>query len=273
MTHSSKCYGAYFITCYEIKSGSCEKNENTNAYGIIKDLILQGKTDLGKLLPISSIAERPDRICTEIFEALNVTATVMIVCTHGKNLFMGVHVGVTKKASGLLLGVPSNQYVILFMIYFILFIGGVLLDGVFMCILTPLMKLFHWDPVLFGVMTAPFLAPWSLHRFSVHHSRPAPLPGVDGLTGFGSINHISGGVHMKLLEMNMKDFQAEFNEPKTVIIPAGACEVWGSHSPSARTPSWLRRLPTGWPSAWAGSSGRPCRLEIPRWCGGQERSR
>lgn len=36
---------------------------------------------------------------------------------------------------------------------------------------------------------------------------------------------------MKLLEMNMKDFQAEFNEPKTVIIPAGACEVWGSHLP------------------------------------------
>lgn len=36
---------------------------------------------------------------------------------------------------------------------------------------------------------------------------------------------------MKLLEMNMTDFQTEFKEPKTVIIPAGACEVWGPHLP------------------------------------------
>lgn len=89
-------------------------------------------------------------------------------------------IGVTKKASGLLLGVPSNQYVILFMIYFILFIGGVLLDGVFMCILTPLMKLFHWDPVLFGVMTAPFLA---LGVFTAFPSITLVLPRYLGLMG------------------------------------------------------------------------------------------
>lgn len=36
---------------------------------------------------------------------------------------------------------------------------------------------------------------------------------------------------MKLLEMNMKDFQTDFKDSKTVIIPAGACEVWGPHLP------------------------------------------
>ena len=36
---------------------------------------------------------------------------------------------------------------------------------------------------------------------------------------------------MKMLEMNFKDFQAEFKDPKTIIIPAGACEVWGPHTP------------------------------------------
>lgn len=36
---------------------------------------------------------------------------------------------------------------------------------------------------------------------------------------------------MKLLEMNMTDFQQKFSDSKTVIIPAGACEVWGPHLP------------------------------------------
>ena len=36
---------------------------------------------------------------------------------------------------------------------------------------------------------------------------------------------------MKMLEMNMKDFMAKLKETKTVVIPAGACEVWGPHLP------------------------------------------
>ena len=55
-----------------------------------------------------------------------------------------------------------------------------LLDGVFMCILTPLMKLFHWDPVLFGVMTAPFLA---LGVFTAFPSITLVLPRYLGLMG------------------------------------------------------------------------------------------
>jgi creatinine amidohydrolase len=34
-----------------------------------------------------------------------------------------------------------------------------------------------------------------------------------------------------MLEMNMNDFMAELSKTKTVIIPAGACEVWGPHLP------------------------------------------
>lgn len=99
-----------------------------------------------------------------LVETLNATATVMIVvATAGLYSWIGSTVGVIEKASGLLLGVSTNEYVILFMIYFILFIGGMLLDGVsmlyvFMPILAPLMKLFNWDPVWFGVMVTIMVA-------------------------------------------------------------------------------------------------------------------
>ncbi|MDR2527688.1 MAG: creatininase family protein [Synergistaceae bacterium] len=36
---------------------------------------------------------------------------------------------------------------------------------------------------------------------------------------------------MKLIEMNYADFEKEFKEPKTIIIPSGAFEVWGPHLP------------------------------------------
>lgn len=36
---------------------------------------------------------------------------------------------------------------------------------------------------------------------------------------------------MKMLEMNFVDFGEKFKESKTVIIPVGACEVWGKHLP------------------------------------------
>jgi C4-dicarboxylate transporter DctM subunit len=99
-----------------------------------------------------------------LVETLNATATVMIVCTTaGLYSWIGSTVGLIEKASHLLLGVSSNEYVILFMVYFILFIGGMLLDGVsmlyvFMPILMPLMKQFHWDPVWFGIMVTLMVA-------------------------------------------------------------------------------------------------------------------
>lgn len=99
-----------------------------------------------------------------LIESLNSSAAVMLVCTcAGLYSWIGSAVGMIEKASGLLLGISPNQYIILFMIYFILFIGGMLLDGVsmlyvFMPILMPLMKQFNWDPVWFGVMVTTMVA-------------------------------------------------------------------------------------------------------------------
>lgn len=99
-----------------------------------------------------------------LLESLHSSAAVMIVCTTaGLYSWIGSTVGLIEKASGLLLGISSNQYIVLFMIYFILFIGGMLLDGVsilyvFMPILIPLMKQFKWDPVWFGVMVTTMVA-------------------------------------------------------------------------------------------------------------------
>lgn len=99
-----------------------------------------------------------------LIESLNSSAAVMLVCTcAGLYSWIGSTVGMIEKASGLLLGISPNQYIILFMIYFILFIGGMLLDGVsmlyvFMPILMPLMKQFNWDPVWFGVMVTTMVA-------------------------------------------------------------------------------------------------------------------
>ena len=36
---------------------------------------------------------------------------------------------------------------------------------------------------------------------------------------------------MKLFEMNTVDFQQNFTDPKTIVLPVGACEVWGPHLP------------------------------------------
>lgn len=99
-----------------------------------------------------------------LVETINATATVMFVCTAaGLYSWVGSTVGLIEKASGLLLSISPNQYVLLFMIYFILFIGGMLLDGVsilyvFMPILMPLMQRFGWDPIWFGVMVTIMVA-------------------------------------------------------------------------------------------------------------------
>ncbi|MCF4151899.1 TRAP transporter large permease [Dethiosulfovibrio sp. F2B] len=99
-----------------------------------------------------------------LVESLNASATVMFICTTaGLYSWIGSTVGLIEKASRLLLGISPNQYVVLMMIYLILFIGGMLLDGVsilyvFMPILMPLIKQFNWDPVWFGVMVTIMVA-------------------------------------------------------------------------------------------------------------------
>jgi C4-dicarboxylate transporter DctM subunit len=97
-------------------------------------------------------------------ETVKGSATIMFICASaGLYAWVGSTVGLIEKSSDLLLGVSSNEYVILLMIYVILFFGGMLLDGVsilyvFMPILTPIMSRYGWDPVWFGVMVTVMVA-------------------------------------------------------------------------------------------------------------------
>lgn len=99
-----------------------------------------------------------------LVETLRASAVIMFICASaGLYAWIGSTVGLIEKASGLMLGVSDNEYILLLMIYTILFLGGMLLDGVsmlyvFMPVLTPLMLRYSWDPVWFGVMVTIMVA-------------------------------------------------------------------------------------------------------------------
>lgn len=92
------------------------------------------------------------------------SATVMfITACAGLYSWVSDGVGLVEKTSALLLGISSNEYVTLLMIYFILFLGGMLLDAislmyVFLPLIMPIMANFGWDPIWFGVMLAIMVA-------------------------------------------------------------------------------------------------------------------
>ncbi len=104
----------------------------------------------------------------DIYEVLIETAmgsaTVMFISAcAGLYSWVSTSVGLVEKTSALLLGISGNEHVTLFMIYVILFIGGMLLDAVslmyvFMPLIMPVMATFGWDPVWFGVMLAIMVA-------------------------------------------------------------------------------------------------------------------
>jgi len=65
--------------------------------------------------------------------------------------------------SGYLLAVSQNPWAVLFMINVILFAAGMLMDAIsiyyiFLPILIPIIRLFDWDPVWFGVVMTVNLA-------------------------------------------------------------------------------------------------------------------
>ena len=98
----------------------------------------------------------------EIVGILKTTAsatatTVFIASWAGLYSWVSNAVGLIEKLSGALLSITSNESVLLFIIYFILFIAGMLLDAVsivyvFVPLMIPLMERFGWNPVWFGVM-------------------------------------------------------------------------------------------------------------------------
>lgn len=99
---------------------------------------------------------------SQLFEILaasvHATSVVMIVVTcAGLFSWVGATVGLIEKAAGVLLGLSDSQWIILFMINFILLLAGMVLDAisiyyVFLPILLPIIGHFGWDPVWFGVM-------------------------------------------------------------------------------------------------------------------------
>ena len=99
-----------------------------------------------------------------LVETVSASAIGMTVAaTAGLYSWVGSTVGLIEKSAAFLLAISPNQYVILLMIYFILFIGGMFLDGtsmvfVFVPILIPIMKQFNWNPVWFGVMVTIMVA-------------------------------------------------------------------------------------------------------------------
>lgn len=98
----------------------------------------------------------------DIIDILKTTAsatatTLFIASCAGLYSWVGNAVGLIEKLSGALLSVSSNESILLFIIYFILFVAGMLLDAVsivyvFVPLMIPLMERFSWNPVWFGVM-------------------------------------------------------------------------------------------------------------------------
>jgi C4-dicarboxylate transporter DctM subunit len=93
-----------------------------------------------------------------LVETVSASAIGMTVAaTAGLYSWVGSTIGLIESAASFLISISPNQYVILLMIYFILFIGGMFLDGtamvfVFVPIFLPVMQRLNWNPVWFGVM-------------------------------------------------------------------------------------------------------------------------
>jgi tripartite ATP-independent transporter DctM subunit len=97
-------------------------------------------------------------------DAVLSSAVIMfIVAFAGLYSWTGSTLGVMDKFSGYLLNVSQDPWMVLFMINVILFVAGMLMDAIsiyyiFLPILIPIIKIFNWDPVWFGVVMTVNLA-------------------------------------------------------------------------------------------------------------------
>lgn len=88
---------------------------------------------------------------------LSSAVIMIIVAFAGLFAWTGSTIGVMDKFSNYLLSLSSNPFVVLLLINIILFVAGMLMDAIsiyyiFLPMLIPLVKLFNWDPVWFGVV-------------------------------------------------------------------------------------------------------------------------
>jgi len=93
-----------------------------------------------------------------LVDASEASAIVMlIVAFAGLFSWAGSTVGILDSLAELVMGFSNNEWVVLFIINLLIFVGGMLIDAIsifyiFLPIFLPIMDLYGWDPVWFGVM-------------------------------------------------------------------------------------------------------------------------
>ena len=88
---------------------------------------------------------------------------MLIVAFAGLFSWAGSTVGILDSLAAMLMGISSNEWIVLLMINLLIFVGGMLLDAIsifyiFLPIFLPIMEHFGWDPVWFGVVMTMNLA-------------------------------------------------------------------------------------------------------------------
>lgn len=93
-----------------------------------------------------------------LVDASEASAVVMlIVAFAGLFSWAGSTVGILDSLAGLVMGISSNEWVVLLVINLLIFVGGMLIDAIsifyiFLPIFLPIMSHYGWDPVWFGVV-------------------------------------------------------------------------------------------------------------------------
>ncbi len=93
-----------------------------------------------------------------LVDASETSAVVMlIVAFAGLFSWAGSTVGILDDLANMLMGVSTNEWVVLFFINLLIFVGGLLIDAIsifyiFLPIFMPIIEHFGWDPVWFGVV-------------------------------------------------------------------------------------------------------------------------
>lgn len=93
-----------------------------------------------------------------LVDASETSAVVMlIVAFAGLFSWAGSTVGILDDLAAMLMGISTNEWVVLFVINLLIFVGGMLIDAIsifyiFLPIFMPIIEHFGWDPVWFGVV-------------------------------------------------------------------------------------------------------------------------
>ena len=93
-----------------------------------------------------------------LVDASEASAIVMlIVAFAGLFSWAGSTVGILDSMAGMVMGISNNEWVVLFAINLLIFVGGMLMDAIsifyiFLPIFLPIINHFGWDPVWFGVV-------------------------------------------------------------------------------------------------------------------------